>query len=690
MGDMAWRTADGDFVGERYNLMTYRLGRIATDGLVPEKYQDYFEKGAAILLRAADIYGKKEAGTLGMRSLSECAADQEAVWGHLSEEKYRSSYANPDFAVEKFGERAGRILAFLASEVEGSASWAFMGKLEELTLYLELFVQVYNCFEEEDLKEAEETIYWFFHDYSEIFVENQIHDMICPDENFFINIVMNADLDDPRYLYGYGLPVGENELRMQKFLATLPEAEICAMADTYTEGYRMGFVQAGIDLSKKGVVEVDFPIGFERVMRVAVKNFEKLGLKVTAAREPSSSFSGKGKAKRAIYSTSVNRQYDFDHREDAALYFDKAFVERRLEVMRTVFEQHREAARAYAGPAVMEVFGETPFSPVVKGTAIRFDDGQQELNVYNSTQAGLITYTFIPGEERSFTIIAWPMPEIGEDFEEIFAETVKINTLDYEKYKAIQQCLIDELDQAETVHIKGRGGNRTDLTVAIRRLADPATETAFENCVADVNIPVGEVFTSPVLKGTNGTLHVSEVFLNGLCFKDLKLRFEDGMVADYSCSNFASEEDNKKYIRDNVLMHHETLPMGEFAIGTNTTAYIMAKKYHIEDRMPILIAEKTGPHFAVGDTCYSHEEDMVTKNPDGKKIVARDNEVSARRAEHPEEAYFNCHTDITIPYAELGSITAIRRDGTERIIIKDGLFGVAGAEALNEPLEKED
>ena len=61
------------------------------------------------------------------------------------------------------------------------------------------------------------------------------------------------------------------------------------------------------------------------------------------------------------------------------------------------------------------------------------------------------------------------------------------------------------------------------------------------------------------------------------------------------------------------------------------------------------IAEKTGPHFAVGDTCYSHEEDNISYNPDGKAIVARENEVSALRKTDMEKAYFGCHTDITIP-----------------------------------------
>ena len=116
----------------------------------------------------------------------------------------------------------------------------------------------------------------------------------------------------------------------------------------------------------------------------------------------------------------------------------------------------------------------------------------------------------------------------------------------------------------------------------------------------------------------------------------------------------------------------------------------MAKKYGIQDKLPILIAEKTGPHFAVGDTCYSHEEDNLSYNPDGKAIVARENEISARRNEEGgmEKAYFNCHTDITIPYDELDKITAIRKDGSAVDIISDGRFVLAGTKELNRPLDQ--
>ena len=139
------------------------------------------------------------------------------------------------------------------------------------------------------------------------------------------------------------------------------------------------------------------------------------------------------------------------------------------------------------------------------------------------------------------------------------------------------------------------------------------------------------------------------------------------------------------------MFNHETLPIGEFAIGTNTTAYVMANRYDILYKLPILIVEKMGPHFAVGDTCYSYSEDNILYNPDGKEIVAKDNECSLlRKSENKEEmtkAYFNCHTDITIPYEEIGGIYAVAEDGTRTAIIENGRFVLPGTEPLNEPFE---
>lgn len=535
-------------------------------------------------------------------------------------------------------------------------------------------MEIYNCFEDVqnlNVQEIKKCIYSFMHDYTEIFNADAICRLIDPAYDYFTQIVMEADLDHPAYLYRYGLYIGKDETESAHFLQSLTRQQVQAMADTFTEGYRIGFETTGKDITKKTVVEIRYPIGFERMVRAAIHNFKKIGLQPVLR----------------PYSISLNKQYMYDHKEDRGLWLDKALVERGLEVDRTVWDKHKEMAPNYGGPAVIEIFGTKPFSPEQKEERVTYTDKQREIDVYERSEKSQLINHYIHGEERSFTIIAYPVPSIGEKYEEIFAETVHINTLDYMLYRNMQQKIIDVLDTADRVHIKGCNGNRTDLYVKIHPLSDPAKETAFENCVADVNIPVGEVFTSPVLQKTEGKLHVTQVYLGEFLFKNLELDFENGRITAYSCTNFDSEDENHKYIEDNILFHHKTLPMGEFAIGTNTTAYRMARKYQIADKLPILIAEKTGPHFAVGDTCYTYDEDNMTYNPDGKAIIARDNEISIRRKEDISKAYFNCHTDITIPYDELGAITVVRADGTTTDIIRNGRFVVPGTEPLNEPLD---
>ena len=522
-----------------------------------------------------------------------------------------------------------------------------------------------------------------------MFVPGRIREQLDPSLSFARDIICGADLSDPRYLYRFGEYISGNELGISRYLAGLPQEEIDAMASTFTEGYRIGFVNAGIDLGKKKTVNIRYSLGFERIVRAAVEQFEKMGLQSIIYREARHSVNRRPQGNPGYGSTPPSKQYLFDHKEDSALYLDRKLVERKLSVLHSAYEEYKALAAVHAGPAVMEIFGERPFLPKSCREALKLDEKQQELSVFYNSEAGQLANRYIPGDERSFTIIAWPIPEIGENFKEIFGEIVKINNLDYRLYQQIQQKLIDALDQGAYVRVKGAGNNRTDMKVQLWSRNDPEKETIFENCVADVNIPVGEVFTSPKLTGTEGTLHVSEVYLNELKYLDLELTFRDGRIASYTCANFEDEEENKSFIRNNVLFNHETLPLGEFAIGTNTTAYMVAKKYDIGARLPILIAEKMGPHFAVGDTCFSWSEDNPTFNPDGKRIIAKDNECSILRREDVSKAYFNCHTDITIPYDELGSIRVVRPDGSEIPLIENGRFVLPGTEELNRPFEEE-
>lgn len=667
-----------DIIFERYEIATSRIREIINEDTVSEPFKSFFCKASEFICKIDDLNSIIKSGEINDFSLDRLKELNKSLFEEIYSENYEESFANPEYAVRTLGEEYGKILCYIYTKNRGMIRNVYMGRLEEVVLQMELFTQIYNYFEDVEQLEYDnvyETVYSYEKDNTEIFTDLMIEDRINPDNKFAVDIVMNSDLNDLRYLYKYGEHVGFNELKMAEFLNSLSQEEIDRLAKVYTEGYRIGFINTGKDISKKGTVDIRYSLGFERIIRSAIFNFKKMGL------EP------------VIYqvgysTTSPNRQYAYDHRYDDALYLDKAYIKRKLEVSRHAYESRKQLAGKMAGPAVIEIFGETPFEPENKKQAYALSEEQQKLKSEYITEYQTMVQEYIKGDERSFTIIAFPIPEFGDDFEQMFKETVKINTLDSEIYGKVQQNIIDALDQAEYVKVLGKGDNKTNMKVQMHDLKNPLKETNFENCLADVNIPLGEVFTSPKLNGTEGILHVSQVYLNDLKYNDLQITFEDGKIKDYTCKNFDTEEENKKFIKQNVMFNHETLPIGEFAIGTNTTAYMVAKKYHVVYKLPILIVEKMGPHFAVGDTCYSFEEDIKTYNPDGKEIVARENEVSALRKTDIKKAYFGCHTDITMPYDELGEITAVRKDGSEITIIKDGRFVLEGTELLNEPLEE--
>ncbi len=659
-------------MNERMELALGRLAEIPGESCVPEPYADYFRRVSEFLLSVR------------------IDSNNYDLYKDILPENYDTSYANPDYAAEKLGFPMGPLLSAVYAELRGIIPCVFEEDDEGVCVLYELFLEIYGDFQGDEIPgyEGVKAIFRsYLEDYMPDFISDRIRRQVDPEMDFVAEIIRNADLSDTDYLYRFGEYISDDVKECAAYLNSLPDEKVRAMAQTFVEGYRRGFEHARKSLSDKRTVQIVYQIGFERMMRYAMEEFGRMGLSATFVRAPYRLVTGTSNRKNGYTGAIPNMQFDYDHRDDIGLILDDEYVTRRLRALREGYEKVKELAYAHAGPAVLETFGEKPFSPRECGNNINLDPLQQEKSVYMRNEGSQITHRYIRQEERSFTIISFPMPAIGNDFREIFDEVVRINTLDNEKYEQLQQKLIDALDKGYAARVKGRGENITDLIVYFKPIGNTDTQTVFENCVADVNIPVGEVFTTPQLMGTNGVLFVSRVFLNGFEFRNLSITLKDGMITEYSCENFDDPEESRKYIEDNILFHHRTLPIGEFAIGTNTYAYVMGRKYRIEKYLPILIAEKTGPHFAMGDTCYSWEEDNPVYNPDGKEIIARDNSISCLRKTDPGKAYFGCHTDITIPYEELDCITVLLNGGSEIPIIENGRFVLPGTEELNVPLD---
>ena len=676
-------------------------------------------------------------------------AANEALYRELTERGYESSFLNVKYAAERFG-RLGTLMSAWYAEFRGIIPFTYEGRIKDVTVILETTVQLYCAFEEhysessaldkaadDDMsahdsglkaktkeqdstgaadatmvsdarwaQEAQEEtfssefaaelgsiIYSYIYDYADEFVSDYIGREYDPAYTFAKDIVMNADLDnvgDDSYLYAYGEYITEEERGTARLLSTLSEADIERMASAYTEGYIRGFEMTGKDLKLKSTVSLCLPIGFERFMRAAIRKFENAGLACIINRSPVHLINKRHNVNiRPGFYGAVNDINEYAHKEDLALFLGDKLKVKKLEALSRAYETYSPLLRVYSGRACVEIFGKKGESFANSQYRASYTKHQQDVIRDYTFKAHELGQKYMPDEETSFTIIAWPTPSVADGtalYREIFDKIIDINTLPVDKWQDIQQHIIDALDTAQYLEFKGVAGNDTDIRVSLHELKDHAKETNFENCVADVNIPVGEVFTSPRLKGTDGVIHAGYVYICGTLFKDLKIAFKDGRVSAYTCANFEDEAEGRELIEKVIFRDRDRLPMGECAIGTNTFGYAAAKKYGIEDRLPVLIAEKTGPHFAVGDTCYSYEEELVTFNPDGKQIVARENECSALRGSSPKEAYFHVHTDITLPYDELRSVRAVSKDKTIDII-KDGRFVLPGTKELNLPLD---
>ncbi|MDE7061075.1 MAG: leucyl aminopeptidase, partial [Lachnospiraceae bacterium] len=488
---------------ERYTLAKERIAAFANEGM-RQPFRDYFVLLADFIALLTSVVDDVFSGALYQKTLEELREENRLLYADLMPEHYEQSYGNPAFAVKVLGEEYGQILSVLYAEIHSLTACAFEGRLSGITPVFELFIEIYNCFEmegESTAGEIKEALYYYLHDYQEEFRRARVREKQDPTWTFARDIIMEADLTDLRYLYYFGEYITDNELKLAKFLNAQPEETLHKMASSYTDGYVRGFEVMGADFSSKSIVNIRYVLGFEKMIREAIKNFEGMGKKVTIHRAAANLAARGYGRKDGYFATSVNRQYEYDHRNDIALCYDKKIQKASLEAARAVFSYYRTEYAAFAGPAVLEVFGESDFSPKNKKESVQRDAKTTKSMLEESRKLGILAMDYLKSEETSYTIIAFPLPSIGEKFEEIFNETIHLNTLNNDSYKKMQQSLIDVLDTGDFVLVRGGNGNRTEMRVRLHPLIHPERETNFENCTADVNIPVGEVFTSPVLEG---------------------------------------------------------------------------------------------------------------------------------------------------------------------------------------------
>ena len=131
-----------------------------------------------------------------------------ALYQDVMPENYETSYCNYEYTRQMFGEKIAEneiedidkreylfadYLTFLCYEFHGLIAAAFEGRVVDLTVWFELFVEVYGIFENfPSVKAVKDAIYYFEHDYAEFFMDYRVREKMDPILSFATDIVMNV------------------------------------------------------------------------------------------------------------------------------------------------------------------------------------------------------------------------------------------------------------------------------------------------------------------------------------------------------------------------------------------------------------------------------------------------------------------------------------------------------------------
>ena len=205
---------DNAAVAERYDLAVERISNIPGD--VGEPFRDYFHKMADFVAQMDRLYKDVEQQAMEDWTMEALKAHNDSLYNDILPENYETSYANPDYAAQKLGSDYGPLLSFLYTELRGMIAWAYESRKTQMTIIMELLIEIYNYFEDAsqpDSRFLKQAIYWYISDYSDMMLEDMICDQVDERRTFIKDIICESDLGDLSYLYRYGEYVGENEIQ---------------------------------------------------------------------------------------------------------------------------------------------------------------------------------------------------------------------------------------------------------------------------------------------------------------------------------------------------------------------------------------------------------------------------------------------------------------------------------------------
>jgi hypothetical protein len=315
-----------------------------------ESYMRFINYCANQIISLCDYESVVDNDYFKSKSFEELLEENNKRYTEVLPENYASSYTNPSYCVELFGDQFGQLISFFYTLYRSYIVFAFKHEVYKMEEYNSLFIDVYNYLRDKEIdyeelknlmtsiqqkEKSREVSYRFKSEFDKEF-------------RYYIDIIEYSDLNDLRYLLRTGQYISENEIKITKFLIDYPEEKLNQIAKEIVKAYFKGFKRDFKDVSKKSTIGLVYTVGFEKLYRAVIKEFRAQGLESTI---------------RVVESSKFNKQYQFDHKFDSALYISKEYNEIFTESYKKGLEKNKEVLSAYSGILALEKFGEKPFSP---------------------------------------------------------------------------------------------------------------------------------------------------------------------------------------------------------------------------------------------------------------------------------------------------------------------------------------
>ena len=177
-----------EYMKERYGLAKERICEIEAEKTVKEPFGDFFRKMAKFLTATAGVIDEENREL----TLEELKERNHFFYQDILPENYENSYGNPAYAVKQLGEY-GKAFSFLYAELMGTIAYAHEKRLWDMTVSMELFLEVYSAFCEEEIPEAatvEGILRSYVNDYCQDMMEQRIREGVDPEISFASDIIM--------------------------------------------------------------------------------------------------------------------------------------------------------------------------------------------------------------------------------------------------------------------------------------------------------------------------------------------------------------------------------------------------------------------------------------------------------------------------------------------------------------------